>query len=113
MSNELTQLQDAIQEAKPLVERAEALARLQVNPDFKLVFMDYLLSSRINDLVLVKTQEAFIADEKEQIIHDAKINALGSLNNELTLILTQGHQARSAVDEMTNCIAEYESEGGL
>lgn len=95
---QIQEIEIDIQSAKKFVARGEALARLNDNPDFKLVILDGYFKEECMRNVALKAAYAMRKDEDQKIILKA-IDSIGELNNYLSLIEQQAQEMSDAIAE--------------
>ncbi len=90
------QINRELQTNTSLIERADALARLQANPDYQKIFDEYLLGSKIHDNVALLGESSHRTDPtRRAMLHD-QLEAAGILRQQLFIIARMGRDARDA-----------------
>lgn len=112
MSNaeDVQQVELSIEQAKKLIARKDALVRLQMNPDFKLLIEDGFLSDHAVRQVMLKAHPGYM-DEKHQKIFDTQIMAVGGLKQFLVSIFAEGMNAEQAIRSDERTLEELHAEG--
>lgn len=96
--NQEHNIQLSIEQAKTMVERADAVQRLRSNQDFQHVVLKGYLEGEAVRLVHLKSDPT-MADEHSQTVIDRDINAIGAFASYLQTILAHGEMSRNAMDD--------------
>lgn len=98
MSNQtlIAELGRTIDLNTPASDKAKALARLSVNPDFKKVIIDGFLRDEAIRLVYLKADPAMQTPEKQASVL-RQIDSIGNLSAYFTTIRTEGMMADKTI----------------
>ena len=95
---------------KEAIDRADALQRLQQNPDFKLIIEEGLFEKKPAQLVSLKAAPGQQDPESQaRIIKD--MDSIGFLQQHFNMIFAFGNAAHEALDQAREAVAEMEQEG--
>jgi hypothetical protein len=89
-------LEISMEQAKAKIARAERLARLQQNPDFKALITEGYMRDFAAEMVSRKASPNG-QDERNQKFIDNQITAIGRLNLYLNLLAQEGRVAEDAL----------------
>lgn len=110
VEQQLNSIEMSIVEARKLVERSEALSRLEKNKDFQSLFLEGLMKEgAIRQVMLLASPELKIANEGAKAARagiQSRIDMIGELYNWCRWTHMQADQARKALEENEETRAE-------
>lgn len=109
MSTPTEQQPRTLEEAETIVELSSALARLQKNKDFKLLFEEHLFTNEVIRLhSLLAHPDKVMIDNRDRIIAD--LDALSNMKFALNMIETIGTSVSIQLDEFRSAQADNQAE---
>ena len=102
---QIEQLEVSMENAKKMVEDADALIRLSTNPDFTRIITDGYFAEESSRLVLTKALPNMSSDELQKDINNAII-AIGYLKRHFNSIMAMAGMARKSINESEKTRAE-------
>lgn len=97
VTDEVTQIDISIEEARKAIERKNALSRLLDNGDFRLVIEEGYFEKEAAELVIKKATPGMASPENQESIIKA-IDAVGGLYQYLFKVFNLGEQAEKSLE---------------
>ena len=97
VEQQVEELQISIEEAKRKVDLANTVLRLQQNSDYKKIFSDAYFVKYAARLVALKA--SMRTDEKQLAFINAHLNAIGTVQEYLRVILAEGQMAQNSIKD--------------
>jgi hypothetical protein len=108
--SQIEEVEIGIEQARAMVSKAESLAALVKNKDFKEVISEGYLKAEAVRLVLLKADPATLSAEMQASINDG-IVAIGHFNQYLNTVKAIGSMAVKSLGEYEDLRAELLDEG--
>lgn len=103
VERDLNSVELSIKEARKLIEKSDALARLEKNKDFKFLFLDELLKEdAIKQVMLLASPGLKAPGDGPKVARagiQARIDMIGELYNYCRYVHLEGDSARAALEE--------------
>lgn len=102
VKEDLQNIEVSITQSKMDIHRKDCLARLQNNPDFRLLIEKGFLEQHAIRQVLLKAHPGMQSDEQQNLL-DQQITAIGGFKQFLVSVFTAGMNAEASLtaDEVT------------
>jgi hypothetical protein len=109
IERQIHQVEASVEEAKELIAKSDALARLEKNKDFKFLVMDGLLEKDAVRSVMLLASPGLARDEDRTQVQN-RIDMIGNLYNYFHYVHQQGNDAREGLAEYENTQEELLAE---
>lgn len=106
------EIQVDIDEAKEVVAEAEALERLEKNPDFRKIITKGLFEDEAARLVSLKAAPQMQSEQQQRVVMGA-IEMIGGLQHYFNKIRIIAGQVQMAIEQSEAALAELAEEGDL
>ncbi len=109
LEQQIQEVEVTLEQARRQVKLADAIKRLETNPDFKLVFKDAYFTHEAARLVAL-TADDNMQSEQSQLAIQHSIRGIGELRQFLSVKLMQGEMAEKAIIECGETLDELRLE---
>ena len=107
LEQDIKNTQVSIQEANEEIKLAEALDRLQLNPDFKVVINEAYIEAESTRICLAMSDNEMRHPDAQAALAKSAY-AIGALNEFLCRIINAGNQAKAMLPEHEKSLEEIE-----